>query len=76
MSQKPLAEFSDEELNITLEHKVQNVQYCAQNYLDEIARRSQDKHTRTLNKLTFVIAVATLLNTITAIVLAVLNYIR
>jgi hypothetical protein len=69
MSQRPLVDFTDKELYVALRHVSENVHYWAKDYHDEIFRRSQDKNTKALNLWTFVIALATLMNAIAAIIL-------
>ena len=76
MAKKPLTKYSDEELNDALEHEIQNVHYWARDYMDEITLRREDRNTKTLNRLTFVIAGATLVNTIATVVLAVINILK
>ncbi len=69
MSQKPLVDFTDEELYDALRHEAKNVHYFAKDYQDEISRRSQDKNTKALNIWTYVIAIATLINAIATLYL-------
>ena len=49
-----------------------NVQYFYENYDRELQRRSQDRHTRAMNLLTLVIAIATVVQ----MVLGILSYFK
>ena len=68
MAEKLLPKYSDLELNEALEREIQNVQYCARNYMDEIKLRREDRNTKKMIILTCVIAVATVVYTIATIV--------
>lgn len=69
MEQKALVDFTDKELETALRNSVEHVQYFAANYREEMFRRSQESHTKAMNRWTAITALATLVNTIAAILL-------
>lgn len=65
---KALTDYTDKELRQALRDSVSNVQYSPNDYREEMFRRSQDNNTKALNTWTFVIALATLFNTLIVLV--------
>ena len=65
--QIPLDEYTDEQLRHAYRCCARGVTYSANNFRDELFRRSQEKTAKALNIWTFVMAFATLVNIIVAI---------
>jgi hypothetical protein len=65
---KPLVDFEDAELYTAYRQSLRNVEYIANNYYEEIVRRSEDRHTRAMRRWTAVMAGATLVNTLAILV--------
>ena len=62
MNQKALINLKDKDLRDGLRNKTEHVQYSYTDYRDEMFRRSQVRSANAMNILTFVIAVATIIN--------------
>jgi hypothetical protein len=60
--QKPLDEYTDEELREAYRACVRHVEYSANNYREELFRRSQDRAAIAMNRWTRIIGAATLVN--------------
>lgn len=67
-TQKPLIDFTQNELHDAIRASAEHVEYSYTNYRDELFRRSQDEHTKALNKWTKIMAIATVFVTIATIV--------
>jgi hypothetical protein len=60
--QKPLDEYTEQELREAYRNCVRHVEYSANNYREELFRRSQDRAAAAMNRWTRVIGAATLVN--------------
>jgi hypothetical protein len=71
MAEKALTDYSDDEMLDAYRGSVTHVTYSSKDYWEELLRRQQKRLATALNWLTFVIAIATLVNAGAAVVLLV-----